>query len=268
VFFVGVGRFQSGRFQGGRFLGGLAASIKETAMRDTPKLRDNPNKTLACMLGVCALAIMAASQAQPASAQNPRATKVAATSGESPSATGEATATPTRSKLAGRYFVDFRARTAATYGHAFVWYGRLTDRGKVGKIEVAGLHPASDSPIPYILGHIIPVPSETGKSYGDLDEQYLTANYRVYLSEADAKAVFAYIQQKQANSPLWWNGVYNCTRFVADIAEFMGLKAPATSTWMYPETFINSLKEVNGGRHEVALAASTRSSALGDNIHH
>jgi hypothetical protein len=33
--------------------------------------------------------------------------------------------------------------------------------------------------VPYILGHIIPVSSETGKSYGDLDEQYLTASYRV-----------------------------------------------------------------------------------------
>jgi hypothetical protein len=166
--------------------------------------------------------------------------------------------TPKRAGLAGRYFVDFRARTAASYGHAFVWYGRLNEHGKVGKIEVAGLHPASDSPIPYILGHIIPVPSETGKSYGDLDEQYLTANYRVYLSEADARKVFAYIQRKQANSPLWWNGVYNCTAFIADIAAFMGLKTPPTATWMYPENMVNAMKQINGGRTEVVLAASTR----------
>jgi hypothetical protein len=32
--------------------------------------------------------------------------------------------------------------------------------GKVGAIEVAGLHPATDSVVPYILGHVIPVPSE------------------------------------------------------------------------------------------------------------
>jgi hypothetical protein len=89
--------------------------------------------------------------------------------------------------LAGRYFVDFRARTAASYGHAFLWYGRLNEHGKVGVVEVAGLHPASDSVIPYILGHIIPVPSETGKSYGDLDEQYLTANARVAVVTASAR---------------------------------------------------------------------------------
>jgi hypothetical protein len=160
------------------------------------------------------------------------------------------------SKLAGRYFVDFRARTAATYGHAFLWYGRLNAHGKVGLIEVAGLHPASDSPVPYILGHIVPVPSETGKSYGDLDDQYLTANYRIYLSEADAKQVFAYIKHKQETSPLWMASLYNCTAFLADIANYMGLQTPITATWMYPEDFINKLRDLNGGRQEISLAAN------------
>ncbi len=158
-------------------------------------------------------------------------------------------------RLAGRYFVDFRARTAATYGHAFIWYGRLDARGRIGAIDVAGLHPASDSPVPYVIGHIFPVPSETGKSYGDLDDQYLTANYRVYLSEADARRVFAYIRYKQETSPLWLAGAVNCTSFIADIASFMGLKTPITAAWMYPEDMVNSLKELNGGRTEVSLAA-------------
>jgi hypothetical protein len=171
-------------------------------------------------------------------------------------AVSRAASTRSTSKLAGRYFVDFRARTAASYGHAFLWYGRLNEQGKVGEIEVAGLHPASDSVIPYILGHIVPVPSETGKSYGDLDEQYLTANYRVYLTEADAMQVFAYIRHKQTSSPLWIAGVYNCTAFLADIADYMGLRTPATATWMYPENFINSLRDLNGGRQEIAIAAS------------
>jgi hypothetical protein len=162
------------------------------------------------------------------------------------------------SRLAGRYFVDFRARTAASYGHAFVWYGRLNAQGKVGMIEVAGLHPASDSPIPYIIGHVFPVPAETGKSYGDLDDQYLTANYRVYLSEADAQKVFGYIRYKQDTSPLWLAGVYNCTAFISDIAAFMGLRTPLTGTWMYPEDFVNSLRDLNGGREEIALAAVGR----------
>jgi hypothetical protein len=160
------------------------------------------------------------------------------------------------SRLAGRYFVDFRSRTAASYGHAFIWYGRLNAHGKVGLIEVAGLHPASDNPIPYVIGHVFPVPSETGKSYGDLDEEYLTANYRVYLSEADAQSVFAYIRYKQETSPLWLAGVYNCTAFIADIAAYMGLKTPLTGTWMYPEDLVNSLRDLNNGREEISLAAA------------
>jgi hypothetical protein len=160
------------------------------------------------------------------------------------------------SRLAGRYFVDFRSRTAASYGHAFIWYGRLNAHGKIGLVDVAGLHPASDSAIPYVIGHVFPVPSETGKSYGDLDEEYLTANYRVYLSEADAKKVFAYIKYKQETSPLWLAGFYNCTAFLADIAGFMGLKTPMTATWMYPEDMVNRLKELNGGRQEVSLASA------------
>jgi hypothetical protein len=162
------------------------------------------------------------------------------------------------SRLAGRYFVDFRSRTAASYGHAFIWYGRLNAHGKVGLIDVAGLHPASENPIPYIIGHVFPVPSETGKSYGDLDEEYLTANYRVYLSEADAMKVFAYIKYKQETSPLWLASVYNCTAFIADIAAYMGLKTPVTGTWMYPEDFVNSLRDLNNGREEISLAAANR----------
>jgi hypothetical protein len=195
-------------------------------------------------------------QVRTAAAQDVRASAVSARV-EAPAHAAAPVSTPKGpSRLAGRYFVDFRSRTAASYGHAFVWYGRLNEHGKVGKIEVAGLHPASDSVIPYILGHIMPVPAETGKSYGDLDEQYLTANYRVYLSEADAKRVFAYIQHKQANSPVWFNGVYNCTAFIADIAAFMGLQTPPTATWMYPETMVNSLREINHGRQEIVLAAN------------
>jgi len=165
-------------------------------------------------------------------------------------------AAPDKPKYGGRYFVDFRARTAASYGHAFLWYGRLKEDGRVGLIEVAGLHPATDSVIPYIIGHILPVPAETGKSYGDLDEQYLTASYRVYLSEAQARTVFAYIKQKQASSPLWQAGTVNCTGFIADVASYMGLRTPAVPTLMYPEDLVKAIKKLNGGRQEMPAFAS------------
>jgi hypothetical protein len=211
------------------------------------------------VVGLCAVALLIAPNTRTALAQDEHkeALAVPAKLVEPPADPGPVVTQPHASaKLAGRYFVDFRSRTAATYGHAFLWYGRLSERGKIHLIEVAGLHPASDNPVPYILGHLVPVPAETGKSYGDLDEQYLTANYRVYLNEADAKRVFAYIKHKQDSSPLWLAGFYNCTAFLADIASYMGLRTPATATWMYPEDFINSLRDLNGGRQEISLAAN------------
>jgi hypothetical protein len=147
------------------------------------------------------------------------------------------------------YYVDFRARTAATYGHAFIWYGRVGDK----KIEVAGLHPASDSPVPYVLGHLIPVPSETGKSYGDLDEQYLTASYRIYLTEAEAQRVFAYIRHLQKTTPLWNAAVYNCVAFIQDIARYAGLRVP-NNHWLYPEDWVNRLRALNSARQQTARA--------------
>jgi hypothetical protein len=154
---------------------------------------------------------------------------------------------PARQSTAkGPYYVDFRARTAASYGHAFIWYGKTGQR----EVEVAGLHPAGDT-VPYVLGHIMFVPSETGASYGDLDEEYLTASYRVYLNEADAKKVFAYIKHLQATSPVWNAATTNCTAFIGRIAAFMGLKTPFHL--IKPEEYVNQLRELNGGRKTVQL---------------
>jgi hypothetical protein len=151
-----------------------------------------------------------------------------------------------RATARGPYYVDFRARTAATYGHAFVWYGKTSEKA----VEVAGLAPAGDE-LPYMLGHIMFVPSMTGATYGDLDEQYLTASYRVYLNEADAKKVFAYIKHLQETSPLWNAATANCTAFIGRIATFMGLKAPFHL--LLPEEYVNQLRELNGGRKTVQL---------------
>ena len=104
-----------------------------------------------------------------------------------------------------------------------------------------------------MLGYVTWVPSETGASYGDLDPQYLTANYRVYLNEQDAKKVFSYIKKLQANSPVWSAEVSNCTAFIGEIASFMGLKVPVR--WLRPEEYVNSLKEMNGGRQVVRLTS-------------
>jgi hypothetical protein len=181
----------------------------------------------------------------PAKTSTESGTKTAAAALSGPPATSDVKPVR-RSAVKGPYYVDFRARTAASYGHAFVWYGKTSERA----VEVAGLHPAGDT-LPYILGHLMVVPSETGASYGDLDEQYLTASYRVYLSEADAKKVFSYIKHLQATSPIWNAETINCTAFIGRIASFMGLKAPFHL--QKPEEYVNELKALNDGRQTVQL---------------
>jgi hypothetical protein len=160
----------------------------------------------------------------------------------------QSTRKPGSGSAKGPYYVDFRARTAASWGHAFVWFGKTSER----EVEVAGLTPAGDN-LAYVLGHVTWVPSETGASYGDLDPQYLTANYRVYLDEPDAKRVFAYIKKLQASSPVWNAETFNCTSFIGSIANFMGLKVPLR--WQRPEDYVNSLKTMNGGSQMVHLSS-------------
>jgi len=156
---------------------------------------------------------------------------------------------PVVSSEIGPYYVDFRARTAASWGHAFVWYGKTSEKA----VDVAGLTPAGDT-LQYMLGYVMWVPSETGASYGDLDPEYLTANYRVYLNEADAQRVFAYIKHLQATSPVWSAEISNCTGFIGEIASFMGLKTPPR--WERPETYVNDLKKMNGGVQVIRLSSA------------
>lgn len=148
-----------------------------------------------------------------------------------------------------RYFIEFRSRYALSYGHSLVIFGRMSKSGKMVNPEVAGLHPASDSVIPYMLGHIIPVPAETGWSDGDLEDEYRSAYWRVMLTEPEYKKAVANIRKIQARSPVWHAGVYNCNAFVASIARSMGYRTP--SIWLRPQQFMTRLREMNGGANAI-----------------
>jgi hypothetical protein len=213
-----------------------------------------PGSIALCVLaGLCAHGAFLAGAVQGASADENRARTLEAkviASIETPADTTSVRPAARKSvpvSARGPYYVDFRARTAASWGHAFVWYGKTSER----QVEVAGLTPAGDVGS-YILGYFTWVPSETGASYGDLDPEYLTAHYKVYLNEADARRVFAYIKHLKEGSPVWNAEITNCTGFIGDIAEFMGLKTP--SRWTRPENYVNELMALNSGRQIVRLS--------------
>lgn len=152
-----------------------------------------------------------------------------------------------QTKLAGdsRYFIEFRSRYALSYGHSYVVFGRADAKGAMINPEVAGLAPATNSVVPYVLGHFVPVPAETGWSDGDLEEEYRSASWRVMLNEAEYRRVVADIRKLQARTKTWSATVYNCNAFVASIASSMGFKTPGI--WLRPQQFITTLREMNGG---------------------
>jgi len=158
------------------------------------------------------------------------------------------------------YFVEFRSRSAASYGHMYVLYGQLNGQGEIIKSDIAGLHPKGDandcencSLIPWTVGHLLFVPSETGASDGDLEEKYVSDRYRVMLDAAAFKKVAAYIREKKAEKPLWNALVNNCVTFGNDIAGYMGLKTPSGANLLKPEVYIHDLREMNGGKPQKAL---------------
>ena len=111
-----------------------------------------------------------------------------------------ATKTKTSPNSYKPYFVEFRARSAASYGHMYVLFGRTNGHGEIVSSDIAGLHPGGDaancencSVVSWTLGHFLFVPSETGASDGDLEEKYVSSRYRVMMDAATFKKVSSYI---------------------------------------------------------------------------
>jgi hypothetical protein len=148
------------------------------------------------------------------------------------------------------YFIEFRSRNAATYGHAFVLYGRNGTKG-----TIAGLHPAGDTPdcvncsvFAWTIGHLVPVPAETGASDGDDEpELYLTARYRVRLTSAEYRKVAAYIKKRQSDTKTWNALINNCVEFIGDIAEYVGLEKPSPIGIFATRVYVEELAKLNGG---------------------
>jgi hypothetical protein len=183
----------------------------------------------------------AAASATPA----PAASATAAAAPANPESQKEPVAgAPEPKPLAKPYYVEFRARNAHNYGHTFLIHGRLNANGSIATKTVAGLHPATESPVPWMIGHFVAVPSETGASDGDTEDQYVLARFRVALTAQEYKKVVGYIKALQAKSPVWHAVLYNCNAFIGDIAVDMGMEKPVSSMLM-PASYINSLKELN-----------------------
>lgn len=153
------------------------------------------------------------------------------------------------------YFIEFRARNALSYGHAAVVFGKLDDDGNVpvdeegvlipGMVEISGLHPATPSSLPWTVGHVVPVPAETGPSDGDFEDKYVTARFRVNLTAAEFRKVVIIVYQHKELGKLWYAPVFslNCLGYIGSIARKLNLKVP--QELLLPKDFVEKLRILN-----------------------
>lgn len=210
---------------------------------------------LGLLTGLCALALVPSLEIPSASAQG-AAPPGAVTPAPTARVTANASQPNAAAKAAKRNFIEFRARSALTYGHTFSIYGRLDAKGKIVSSVVTGLHPATESSVPWMIGHFVPVPSETGASDGDTEDQYVISRFRMVLDDVEYRKLTTFIKKLQDSSPVWHAALYNCNAFVGDIARFMGLETPAI-TLMGSQEYVDRLRELNIDRRDLAGVLGT-----------
>jgi hypothetical protein len=211
---------------------------------------------LRSLVALCALALSWGMTVPQAKAQeNPREPAA-----ETASAPSSATASKPSAK---RHFVEFRSRSALSYGHAFLVHGKLNAQGEVGQVtpkQVEGLHPFSESSLPWSVGHVVPVIAEHGWTDGDTEDEYITARYRVLLTEAQYTDMLDFIAKLNKRTPMWHAVIYNCESYIGDVAKHIGLKTPS-STLILPDEYIKTLADLNGGTVRMLPSATAASSA-------
>ena len=217
---------------------------------------------------VLAAAIIVSFQSAPARAQTASASTDAVRKSSSPhssarEAHGKSWSTAEEPYIGAgspqwRYFVEFRARNAASYGHMYVMFGEVNAHHEVVKSEIAGLFPAGDargcencSIYYWGIGHVLPVPSEIGASDGDLEEQYLLARFRLWIDADQYQRLSAYIKERKAQKGPWNALFANCVIFGRDVASFLNLKMspPAAMGLLYPQGMVEAIREANGLKH-------------------
>jgi hypothetical protein len=61
-----------------------------------------------------------------------------------------------------------------------------------------------------MIGHLVPVPSETGASDGDTENRYIIARYRVLLTKAEYRTLASSIKKLEDSSPVWQQRHRDC----------------------------------------------------------
>lgn len=140
-----------------------------------------------------------------------------------------------------QYFVDFRARRGALFGHTFIVYGRLGDQGQLLDVAYAGNYPA-DGRLGLIVGSFIPVRTRIGPVKDDFTDP-ATIIYRRRLNAVQFARLNAAVRHVRATERYWHLGFFNCNDFAVEMARSIGLRSPMP--WQIPHAFITGLRVLN-----------------------
>jgi hypothetical protein len=155
---------------------------------------------------------------------------------------GHVFTSPADDRMAGeQYFVDFRARRGAVFGHTFIAYGRLSARGELHGVEYAGNYP-TDGRIGLIVGSVIPVRTSIGSVKDDLKDP-ATIIYRRKLTAPQFARLKGAVQHLRATEHYWHLMFFNCNDIAVEATKAIGLHSP--SPWLIPHAYVTALREMN-----------------------
>ncbi len=138
-----------------------------------------------------------------------------------------------------RHFIEFRARDGLTgFGHGYIVYGRLDARGEVIESHLVGYSDGDNGAIHIYMPHA---------AIGPLQKYFThvpTAVYRRILTTEQYRALNTKIADMRRARPPFHMLFLNCTDFLGEIAESIGLHRPPIP--MVPTPYVRWLRAFNG----------------------
>jgi hypothetical protein len=157
-----------------------------------------------------------------------------------------------------RYYIEFRAAQIGPYGHSYVAFGRLNERGRPQDTHYADLHPMGNYLV-MAVGHVLPVPANTAWD-PDVLKLPVASSYMRPLDAAQYAKLQIALRKAQTEGQPYWNAITNnCNHFIGELASAVGLRVPSDFQVSY--LFIPSLRRMNENGHNAATAGGMHGSS-------
>ena len=140
------------------------------------------------------------------------------------------------------YFVDFRSRPGYLFGHSYIVYGRLDERGKPVDTHLAGIYPL-DGQAGLIMGSVWPVRASVRGVEEDYKERP-SNSYRRRLTAAQYAKLLRVVGGLKKSEREWDLLFKNCNDFSIAVAKGVDMTTPPS--WLMPKYFVDGLRLLNG----------------------